>query len=337
VDNQFLFYQAASALPEGFSLADYQYKFYTDNAGKTILTVQIDGLADGDVIAYDEATGEWVNSAGGTVGPPGADGKSAYEIAVDEGFVGTEQEWLDSLVGEKGDPGDPGNPGDPGAPGEKGDKGDKGDQGDPGIQGIPGEQGPSGADGDGTAYYGQIFTQTSQTVTITTAGDYEPMAITGTFDTGNSYETVASGFGIENDSGSAQLFTVIATADLSVGNNKTTGLRLAVNGVGIPATVCTATTGTQNFAKLISQWMVELEDGDVVSCELANITNTDNVTVERAKIVAFTAGRQGEEGPEGPIGPAGISSVEAPLVYDSNTQALSLDGFTWGDLLGSTP
>ena len=28
------------------------------------------------------------------------DGKSAYEIAVDNGFVGTEQEWLESLKGE---------------------------------------------------------------------------------------------------------------------------------------------------------------------------------------------------------------------------------------------
>lgn len=32
----------------------------------------------------------------------GDDGKSAYEIAVDNGFVGTEQEWLESLEGENG-------------------------------------------------------------------------------------------------------------------------------------------------------------------------------------------------------------------------------------------
>ena len=32
----------------------------------------------------------------------GNDGKSAYEIAVDNGFVGTETEWLESLKGEKG-------------------------------------------------------------------------------------------------------------------------------------------------------------------------------------------------------------------------------------------
>lgn len=32
-------------------------------------------------------------------------GRSAYEIAVQNGFEGTEQEWLASLHGEKGDPG----------------------------------------------------------------------------------------------------------------------------------------------------------------------------------------------------------------------------------------
>jgi hypothetical protein len=38
---------------------------------------------------------------GGTGG--GADGLSAYEIAVKNGFEGTEQEWLDSLHGKDGD------------------------------------------------------------------------------------------------------------------------------------------------------------------------------------------------------------------------------------------
>lgn len=33
----------------------------------------------------------------------GKDGKSAYQIAVDNGFVGTEQEWLASLKGEPGE------------------------------------------------------------------------------------------------------------------------------------------------------------------------------------------------------------------------------------------
>lgn len=35
----------------------------------------------------------------------GPQGESAYQIAVRNGFVGTQAEWLASLKGEKGDPG----------------------------------------------------------------------------------------------------------------------------------------------------------------------------------------------------------------------------------------
>lgn len=45
---------------------------------------------------YTEAT---VAGAGGI---KGEDGKSAYQIAVENGFIGTELEWLASLKGEKG-------------------------------------------------------------------------------------------------------------------------------------------------------------------------------------------------------------------------------------------
>jgi len=43
--------------------------------------------------------------AGGGVGEPG---KSAYEIAVEHGFEGSEEEWLASLKGEQGPPGERG-------------------------------------------------------------------------------------------------------------------------------------------------------------------------------------------------------------------------------------
>ena len=44
----------------------------------------------------------------GDKGDQGADGRSAYQIAVQNGFEGTEQEWLASLKGPKGD--DKGDP-----------------------------------------------------------------------------------------------------------------------------------------------------------------------------------------------------------------------------------
>ena len=69
-------------------------------------------------------------------GPAGADGASAYEVAVQNGFVGTEALWLASLVGPAGADGSPG------ADGAKGDKGDPGPAGADST--VPG---PAGADG----------------------------------------------------------------------------------------------------------------------------------------------------------------------------------------------
>ena len=50
----------------------------------------------------------------GDPGSPGIPGKSAYEVAVDTGYVGSESEWVESLQGEPGRPGTPGRPGVPG-------------------------------------------------------------------------------------------------------------------------------------------------------------------------------------------------------------------------------
>lgn len=47
-------------------------------------------------------------------------GKSAYAIAVDNGFTGTEAQWLDSLVGADGADGAAGADGAPGADGADG-------------------------------------------------------------------------------------------------------------------------------------------------------------------------------------------------------------------------
>lgn len=47
----------------------------------------------------------------GLQGPKGDPGKSAYDVAVEEGFAGDEQAWLDSLIGPKGDKGEKGDPG----------------------------------------------------------------------------------------------------------------------------------------------------------------------------------------------------------------------------------
>ena len=47
-------------------------------------------------------------------------GKSAYDLAIKNGFEGSEEEWLLSLKGETGDKGDTGSPGKDGSPGADG-------------------------------------------------------------------------------------------------------------------------------------------------------------------------------------------------------------------------
>lgn len=77
----------------------------------------------------------------------GAEGKSAYELAVEEGYEGTLEEWLASLVGATGPQGPQGEKGDTGATGAQGPKGDKGDTGATGPQGPQGDKGDTGATG----------------------------------------------------------------------------------------------------------------------------------------------------------------------------------------------
>lgn len=56
-------------------------------------------------------------------GEKGENGLSAYELAVQEGFEGTLEEWLDSLVGPQGEPGRQGEQGPPGETGPRGPQG----------------------------------------------------------------------------------------------------------------------------------------------------------------------------------------------------------------------
>ena len=78
----------------------------------------------------------------------GDPGKSAYQVAVDNGFSGTEEEWLASLVGPQGPQGIQGPQGSTGPRGERGEPGEQGPQGIQGIQGIQGEQGVQGERGE---------------------------------------------------------------------------------------------------------------------------------------------------------------------------------------------
>lgn len=80
------------------------------------------GNSNGDAYIVLEQMWVWDGDSWEPVGQVGPPGKSAYQIAVDTGFVGTQAQWLASLRGTDG---------------EDGLKGDKGDKGDQGEQGLP--------------------------------------------------------------------------------------------------------------------------------------------------------------------------------------------------------
>ena len=64
------------------------------------------------------------------------DGLSAYEVWLENGNEGTEEEFLASLKGDKGDTGDRGPQGNPGAEGPQGPAGKDGSQGPAGEDGY---------------------------------------------------------------------------------------------------------------------------------------------------------------------------------------------------------
>lgn len=133
--------RTSTDLVEEVRLPPYGRFVITDHRGRELFRV-----GEGARLIVDDSP-EASSGGAGSPGEPGADGQdgaSAYEIAVAEGFVGTEAEWLASLVGP---PGADGADGQPGADGQQGVKGDKGDPGDPGADGADGADGAPGQDG----------------------------------------------------------------------------------------------------------------------------------------------------------------------------------------------
>ncbi|WP_338683920.1 hypothetical protein QD712_25770 [Streptomyces acidiscabies] len=134
--------------------------FWADIHGDDGATIHLDSLIP------TQAPG------GGTNGAPG---KSAYEVAVEQGYTGTVTQWLASLIGPAGPTGATGATGATGpagatgAAGATGPTGPKGDTGDTGPQGAPGTPAdmarvaaleaemPGKADLDGATYTGDVI------------------------------------------------------------------------------------------------------------------------------------------------------------------------------------
>ena len=143
---------------------------------------------------------------------------SAYAIAVKNGFEGSEEEWLVSLVGPqgpKGETGETGPKGDTGATGPQGPQGEKGEKGDTGSQGPKGETGPQGPQG--------LKGDTGETGLQGPKGDTGPQGPQGIQgqkgdkgDTGESVSRIEKTGG-NSSPGSTDTYTVYDTAEKAIG------------------------------------------------------------------------------------------------------------------------
>jgi hypothetical protein len=91
-----------------------------------------------------------INFSNNVTSQRGPRGYSNYELAVQNGYGGTEKEYLQSLVGPQGPQGPKGIQGEKGVQGPKGETGSQGPQGirgETGLQGIQGIQGIQGEKG----------------------------------------------------------------------------------------------------------------------------------------------------------------------------------------------
>jgi hypothetical protein len=165
--------------------------------------------------------------AQGATGNTGGFGPSAYQLAVTNGFVGTEAAWLASLNGPAGAQGPAGTQGPAGAQGPAGTQGPAGAQGPAGTQGVAGQTGPQGVPG--------------QSVAVKSAGTALTAAATSINFTGTGVTTTTVGADVTVNLTGGTSYTLPAATASTLGGIKV-GTGLSVDGTGL--LTATATTYT---------------------------------------------------------------------------------------------
>jgi hypothetical protein len=131
--------------------------------------------------------------------------------------------------------------------------------------------------------------------TVGTAGVYTVVANSGSLDsaaTSNMTTGAAGTFSIKNTSAGTQLFRIYASVDATAAtNNQNLSIKLykgtAGSLVAIDETQCNAATGgPSDFAKLVTSWMVSLDNNQEVAIYLTNITSTNAITIQRSRLIA---------------------------------------------------
>lgn len=264
------------------------------------------------------------------VGPrgfTGADGKSAYQVAVDNGFVGTEAEWLVSIVGPAGSTGAQGPQGDAGVAGQDGINGQDGksayqvavDQGfigtelewlasligpsgNDGQQGVQGDVGPQGPQGDtgstGASAYevavNQGFVGTEQQWLDSLVGPQGPQGIQGP-------QGAAGTNGTNGSNGLNADMTRTSTDSVTIGTGSKTLTYPSSSNLGwVVGTRLRATKSTDPTV-----WM----EGPASAVSGTSVTITVDKTSGSGTVTSWNIGIAGEIGATGPAGGNGVFAL----------------------------
>ena len=179
------------------------------------------GSTEGAVITKDDISVTEETSPSASVGEDLPRGKSAYEVAVENGFSGTETEWLASLKGEPGAAGASGKDGENGKTPYIGDNGNwyigTDDTGKPsrGAKGEPGQDGVTPTFSIESVETGEPGTDADVTMT----GDAPNHGLKFVIPRGNKGDTGAAGA-----DGKTPNLTIGSVTTLEAGQNATASI-----------------------------------------------------------------------------------------------------------------
>lgn len=243
------------------------------------------------VQVVDPDAGTTVSVAMG-MGAPGPEGPSAYDVAVAGGFVGTEAEWLATLVGAQGIPGNDGAPGADGADGVQGPDGPSAYQvavagGFVGTEAewlasLVGPEGPAGAGGSSTF-----------------RGEWGPDALVWTEDLSDgtldpAWSTSVTGSGVAAAITSAAYppggSRSIEMYETTIGTASSTSLTLDISALGL-ANVTRIEFWLEHTAGSNQSWQTQTEvfvnGGSVLSKNGAFAWELDTYAVSETDVVLF--------------------------------------------------
>jgi hypothetical protein len=131
-------------------------------------------------------------------------------------------------------------------------------------------------------------------VPVVATGTYYPLTNGGTLDTTVSTNMTlgaTSTFSIRNTSGVTRVFRIYASVDATASNDDILGIKLYAGVAGSltarDETECRAFTSSANdAAKLVTSWMISLANNEEVAVYVANHSVIQNITAQRARIVA---------------------------------------------------